>query len=71
VNEIETRLLEAAKRLEQQLTQRADEVRENEAALLAHCAAWTKQLNGWERRLDALEGQFSELSSAFAKLSKR
>jgi FtsZ-binding cell division protein ZapB len=70
VNEIENRLLEVAKRIEQQLTQRAEEVRKNEAALLAHCEAWTKQLNGWERRLSALEGQLGELSSELARLSK-
>ena len=70
MNEIEMRLLDVAKRLEQQLTQRADEVRQNEAALLAHCEAWTKQLNAWERRLSGLEGQLGELSSDLARLSK-
>ncbi len=55
--EIETRLLEAAERLEEKLEQRAREVRENEAALLGHLEKWTEQfhqwgegLKGWDKR---------------------
>ncbi len=56
-SEIETRLLEAAERLEEKLEQRAEEVRENEAALLGHLEKgteqfqrWGEDLKGWDKR---------------------
>ncbi len=76
--EIETRLLEAAQRLEAKLAQRAEEVRENEAALLGHLEKWTEQfhqwaedLKGWDKRLGGLETRLSVWEKRLGALEKQ
>lgn len=76
--EIETRLLEAAQRLEEKLEQRAQEVRENEAALLAHLERWSERfqkegedLNGWSKRLDGLETRLSGWEKRLREIEKQ
>ncbi len=76
--EIETRLLEAAQRLEDKLEQRAEEVRENEAALLGHWEKWSEKfhqwgedLSGWDKRLGGLETRLSEWEKRLGELEKQ
>ncbi len=76
--EIETRLLEAAQRLEAKLKQRAEEVRENEAALLGHLEKWSEifhqwgdDLNGWDKRWSGLEKQLSVWETRLGELEKQ
>ena len=57
--EIETRLLEAAERLEEKLKKRAEEVRENEAALLGQLEKWTEQFHQWGEDLKGWDKRWS------------
>ena len=76
--EIETRLLEAAQRLEAKLEQRAEEVRENEAALLGHLEKWSEKfhqwgedLSGWDKRWSGLETRLSVWEKRLGELEKQ
>ena len=76
--EIETRLLEAAQRLEEKLELRAEEVREHEALLLSHLERWSERfqkegedLNGWGKRLDGLETRLSGWEKRLGELEKQ
>ena len=76
--EIETRLLEAAQRLEEKLEQRTEEVRENEALLLGHLEklsekfnAWGEDLSGWDKRWSGLETRLTEWEKRLGDLSRR
>ncbi len=76
--EIETRLLEAAERLEGKLERRAEEVRENEAALLGHLEKWTEQfhrwgedLKGWDKRWSGLQTRLSVWENRLGALEKQ
>ncbi len=76
--EIETRLLEAAQRLEDKLEQRAEEVRENEALLLGHLEKWSEKFNawgedlsGWDKRWSGLETRLTEWEKRLSELEKQ
>ena len=76
--EIETRLLEAAQRLEAKLEQRAEEVREHEALLLGHLEKWSEKfhqwgedLSGWDKRWSGLETRLSEWEKRLGELEKQ
>ncbi len=76
--EIETRLLEAAQRLEAKLEQRAEEVRENEALLLGHLEKWSEKfhqwgedLSGWDKRWSGLETRLTEWEKRLGEFEKQ
>jgi hypothetical protein len=53
----------------EKLERRAEEVRENEAALLGHLEKWTEIFNAWGEDLSGLGKQLNDLEKKFEKLS--